>query len=125
MIRLSLKTEPFWLDLPAGVRVQVKPLDMTIYDAAIAEARKSLPPLSQNDEDTDISLRTAIFNSRFAIALGNYGIVGWEGVGSEDGSPAPVDAVHVEAFMRVPAIGSSFLRLYSASAAAVVAAGNA
>ena len=34
MLRLNLKKEPYWMDLPSGVRVRVRPLSTAIMNAA-------------------------------------------------------------------------------------------
>lgn len=128
MIRLSLQTEPYWLDLVGGARVRVKPLTMTIYQAALMSARKAANPVplpGQEPPSIDAVLRDAVFKAEFALALGRYGIDGWEGIVSPDGTAADVTPENIEALLCIPAIGSQFLDQYSASVAQVVAEGNA
>ncbi len=48
MLRISFQTEPFWLDLPRGVRLQVRPPGTAVILAAGADlaARRAIVPMS-------------------------------------------------------------------------------
>jgi hypothetical protein len=42
MLTLDLPTAPYWIDLPRGVRVEVKPVTTAIMAAAQAAAQRRL-----------------------------------------------------------------------------------
>ena len=42
MLALDLQAEPYWLDLPRGVRVQIKPVTTAVMAAAQATASRRL-----------------------------------------------------------------------------------
>ncbi len=77
MIRLDLPREPHWLDLPHGVRLQVRPLD-TATDAAaraaavtdLRERGKDVPPAAAKD-----SWRMGQTKDALARALGQLTIL--------------------------------------------------
>ena len=55
MIRLNLPTEPYWLDLPLGVRLLVRPLDTAVYEAcryrAVRNAKRKGRPAPEVRRD--------------------------------------------------------------------------
>ena len=112
MIRLDLPREPHWLDLPHGVRLQVRPLD-TATDAAaraaavtdLRERGKDVPPAAAKD-----SWRMGQTKDALARALGQLTILDWSGVLLADGSPAPITAESVALLMAIPKIATAFLR---------------
>ncbi len=124
MIRLTLQTEPYWIDVVGGARVRVKPLDMTLYQAALSGARTKAGPLIAGASDD--AMREAIYKGLFALELAQYGIVEWEGVSTADGeTAAEVTPANVETFIRIPAVGSDFLKQYTLSTLTVASEGNA
>ena len=36
MLKLDIKTEPYWIDLPSNVRIKVKPITTAVMSAARA-----------------------------------------------------------------------------------------
>lgn len=42
MLTLDLPTEPYWLDLPRGVRVEIRPVTTSVMAAAQAAAARRL-----------------------------------------------------------------------------------
>ncbi len=136
MIRLALASEPYWLaDLPGGVRVRVRPLDMPVYQAALGATREFMreqaaKPVVENEAPeidlTDKNFRDAMFKARFAFELARYGIIEWEGVLPPTGNePAEVNPDNIARFVRIAALGSEFYEKYSASILLLVAEGNA
>jgi hypothetical protein len=47
MLRLAIPKEPYWLDLPAGVRLQVRPLTTAVMAAAQARAQQAVAELAE------------------------------------------------------------------------------
>ena len=70
MIDLNLSKTPSWLDLVAGVRVQLRPLSTSLMLAARADAE--IQDLSETVSD---DARAVIF----AKVLGRLAILDWEG----------------------------------------------
>ena len=107
MIRISFKTEPYWLDLPLGLRVLCRPAGTSVIVAAGADL----------GEDRG---RVA-----FACAVARAAILEWEGALDDDGKPLPVTPEAINAAMEVWAIFAAFERLYVQPALVVSTEGNA
>ena len=113
MIRLDLPREPYWLNLPHGVRLLVRPLD-TATDAAaraasvtdLRERGQDVPPAAAKE-----SWRLGQTKDALARAVGQLTILDWLGVLLADGNPAPVAAETVALLMAIPKIATAFLRL--------------
>lgn len=138
MIRLSLPREPYWLDLPHGVRVFVRPLNTAVYEAARARGWRmaraiaaehadlkaagaditGLPDLS--DEDALAGLSQMLF----AQGLARSAITRWEGVLDAAGNPAEVTDPAVAELMQLPRMAESFVIQYTETHEAVLAEGN-
>lgn len=139
MIRLSLPKDPYWLDLPHGVRVLVRPLTTAIYEAARAKgarlagdvvsehaeivmaggAVEGLPDLE--DEDAMAGLSQFLFVQALAVAA----IIRWEGVLDEAGNPVEVTAKAVRDLMWFHRVAEGFVSAYTRPHAEAVAEGNA
>lgn len=99
MLRLNLATEPRWIDLGHGVRVEVVPLTSGLVAAANADEEvTSLPP------DAHIDVRW----NAFVKAVGRLCIRSWEGVADSEGSPLPVSATAVDALLDLYQISRAF-----------------
>ena len=57
MLRLNLKKEPYWMDLPSGVRVRVRPLSTAIMNAAQSLVIKQIKEI-QAEEAAEAALST-------------------------------------------------------------------
>jgi hypothetical protein len=140
MIRLSLPTENYPLNLPGGVTVTVRPCTMTVYQAALGAARSALlsavtdasigdGTTVANDgsfEGGDANFRRAFVQAAFAKELAHYGIVDWNGVKDADGTTdAQVTPENISALVSIPTIGSSFLDQYTTANVLMAAEGNA
>ena len=132
MIRLNLPTEPYWLDLPLGVRLNVRPLDTAVYEAcryrAARDARRIIEERKESgngvpvDEDNADGLATFLVTA----ALARAAIIGWEGVEDAQGSgAAPVNDTTVSDLMRIPLIASEFRRRILEPYEQLVSEGNA
>ncbi len=132
LVSLDLPTEPYWLDLPRGVRVRVRPLDTAAMKAAEARSQRKVRELVTHvagvreaggdvtglPDFGDPDIRAGLAEALFVEALAEIGIVAWEGVKADlsKGSAAQL--------MRNPDIGPPFLAAYLAPAAAASAEGN-
>jgi hypothetical protein len=139
MIRLCLPKEPYWLDLPFGVRLRVRPLTTATYEAARIKGWRKARAVAREFADLkavggDISglpdLRdddaVAGFSQLlFAQALARAAILEWEGVLEADGAPAAVSDTNVADLMLIQGVAEAFVGLYTAPHEAVLAEGNA
>lgn len=140
MIRLSLPAEPYWLDLPANVRLQVRPLNTALKETANARARRLMREMAaaiarrrevgapvddlQDLDDPDVRDGTAEF--LYLSSLARLAIISWEGVRAAEGDGiAEITDLTVADLMRVPLISGAFDLKYQYQHAAVVAEGNA
>src|SRR5690606_39983693 len=53
MLTLDLPIEPYWLDLPRGVRVEIRPVTTAVMAAAQAAASRRLAAIRIADPDLD------------------------------------------------------------------------
>lgn len=112
MFRLAPPAGPRWLDLPQGVRVQVRPVTLAERAAMEAYAGRRIGELRRemterdeigvprddlpNLDDADIlrGLSTQLVAEGFAKAC----IMAWEGIGDATGDAAPLRADYFIAF---------------------------
>jgi hypothetical protein len=140
MLRLQTTRSNTWLDLPHGVRVEVRPLTTAVTEAALAEAQKRsaaeaveaetasaagqpLDPLGLNGGNA--AWLTGQRLQWYVEALARYGIVAWEGLADADGAPLAVTPAAIEAFAAHPDLAKAFLTEYGASLHRLAAEGNA
>ena len=90
MIRINLSPEPQWLDLGHGVRLHLLPLT-----TALMVATRSDTAVQDLAADASNDTRAAVF----AAALARRAIVGWEGVGDEDGNVLPATPEGIDALL--------------------------
>ena len=89
MNRFVASEIPCWLNLPHGVRVFVRPLDVVACEAAWAEScRPGIPG--------------EVVQLRFVQALARAAIIRWEGVLDKSGGLAEVTGRTVDELMQVP-----------------------
>jgi hypothetical protein len=108
MLRLNLQKEPRWIDLAMGVRIQVLPVTTHAMTAAKRD-RAFLEEMSrfQPEELTEEAARQVLMDTErgdalgiaMAKALARKVIIGWEGVGDEDGNPAEVTPEGIDALL--------------------------
>ena len=139
MIRLSLPKEPYWLDLPHDVRVLVRPLDTSLYEAARHKgARLAQKLISDHTEITlaggtvsqlpdlnDQDAITGVSQFLFTQALATLSIMEWTGVLDAENTPCPVNGTSIAMLMRIPSIADEFLRKYTKPHRDVLSEGNA
>ncbi len=100
MITLNLKREDYWLDLPHGIRLFLRPATTALVMAARIEALK--------ETDPDPALRGTVLLKKLA----QLAVSGWEGIGDDAGNPVDVTPEGVEALMDLWPIAEAFERLY-------------
>ncbi len=100
MITLNLKREDYWLDLPHGIRLFLRPATTALVMAARIEALK--------ETDPDPALRGTVLLKKLA----QLAVIGWEGIGDDAGNPVDVTPEGVEALMDLWPIAEAFERLY-------------
>lgn len=85
MIDLATPREPWWLDLPGGVRVHVRPLTTALMLAARQRLRQG------EDEDAGAALDEAARIEGLVKALACEAVLAWEGVvaAGEPVEPSP------------------------------------
>ena len=139
MFNLDLPTEPYWLDLPCGVRVQVRPLTGVIMSAARqaaiadvlvlrAQRQENLDagmPVDDLPDTDDPVMNEALIGAALIKGLARYGIQAWDGVGSPDGTPLPFSKDGAERLALHPDLMEPFRNAYLAPQAALAAEGNA
>lgn len=138
MIRLSLPREPYWLELPHGVRLLVRPMTTAIYETARAKGARlaadvvaehagialaggsveGLPDL--DDRDAVLGLSQFLF----AQALAQAAIIRWEGVLDEEDQPAELTERSVADLMRFHRMAEEFVVAYTRTHFEVIAEGN-
>ncbi len=122
MLRISFRTEPFWFDLPRGVRLQVRPPAPPSswpqgpnLAARRATASDADPPAKQPPEAaTDLSVAPSPDGGRlaFTCAVARAAILDWSGVVDETGADLPVSPAAIDALMEVWPVFAAFERLY-------------
>lgn len=123
MIRLDLPRAPYWLDLPYGVRLFVRPID-TALDAA---ARFAAVEALRADPDAETSSRTrriGLAKAALATAGAEAAILAWEGVLDAGGAAAPVTPDTVTRLMAVPALAEAFVAAWYAPLERLAAEGE-
>ena len=133
MLRLNLKKESYWLEMPANVRLHVRPLTTAIMSAAqsqvikrilaMREERKADPTLPDVDDD---QTRLGLSESLLIKALARGAVIEWQGVMMPDSdTPAPVTDQTVHDLMDIWFIAQEFWKQYTSSLFLLEAEGNA
>lgn len=108
MIRLGLKSEPYWLDLLPGVRIKVRPFGTALFFAA-----QSAMVRVDTKGETASEVIDALRGVAFIKALARLSILEWEGVADAKGEPAPVSPDAVDALMEIWQAAAAFERIYA------------
>ena len=139
MLKLDLQKKPYWLELPAGIRVKVRPFTSALMNAAQLSVKKQIEALRDEhqlrreagadlsdmpdieDEDT----RFGWSESMLVKAVARAAIIEWEGVlKPEADEPAPITKQTVSELMDVWFVAQEFWQKYSASLSRLEAEGN-
>jgi hypothetical protein len=125
MLTLDLPVEPYWLDLPRGVRVELRPVTTAVMAAAQAAAARRLAAIRLGDPDLDPDMARGLSFAFLVKALARHAVTGWEGVGDAAGQPLPLLPEAVERLMDLDDIAAAFWDQATRPIAAVAAEGNA
>ncbi len=85
MLTLNPTPEPFWIDLPEGARVQMRPISTPAYleaQEASREVLREVDPAAKASAGQLVQAQVA-----FTRALVQRGVVAWEGIGDAKGKP--------------------------------------
>lgn len=121
MLRLNLQKEPYWMDLPSGVCVRVRPLSTAIMNAAQSLVIKQIKEMQEDESilkpnlDVD-SIRFGLSEALLVKALAQAAIIEWEGVMQPEGDAvAKVTQQSVAELMDIWFIGQEFWKQYTTS----------
>jgi len=139
MIKLNIKTKPFWMKLDTDYDFKVRPLSPVLYNSASQFAVRKLTlldalrqqELEDNGESTlpdltDPDIRIGYIQDYMAKKLGEMGIIEWKGIGDAEGkTEQPVTKENIELAMSIPWLAKIFYREYTSSTDQVSTEGNA
>ncbi|WBV43510.1 hypothetical protein [Pseudoroseomonas cervicalis] len=124
MLTLDLPSKPYWLDLPRGVRVEIRPVTTAVMAAAQAAASRQLGAVRAASEDLDPDMARGLAFAFLVKALARHAVTAWEGVGDAAGKPLPLSSEAVELLMDLDDIAAAFWDQLTRPVAAVAAEGN-
>ncbi|AGH98941.1 hypothetical protein [Micavibrio aeruginosavorus] len=129
MLKLNIKTEPYWLELGLGVRVKVRPCTSPIFYAARAFMNKRLTEIGEEyrkrkeigasvddlPQVDNVEIREALAEEYLARGLARTAIVDWDGILEADGdAKAPVTPEKIDELMTgFWSIAASFSQQYT------------
>lgn len=128
MLKLNIKNEPRWLDCGYGVRLHLKPATSSL----MAEARRDpavrglLPETTVEEEMPELApdVQEAL-GVALAKAVARRCVIGWEGVGDEEGVAIKVPTPEgIDALIEVPGIFEVFQTRFLAPAMLLVVEKN-
>lgn len=126
MLKLDLPTEPYWVEMPLGVRLRIKPVTTALVSAAqhrAARLGRAAAEAAGGELDPDISRGLAFV--LMAKALARFAVEEWEGVAGADGSALPFSPDLAERLMDIESMASAFWDAALKPIQAVSAEGNA
>ncbi len=113
MLKLNLKTEPYWIPLPGNINVKVTPISTAIMSAAQSNARIDFMALEEQQGGIDSSIRGGINESMLIKAMARLAIVEWNGVYLADGETlAPVNPETIDQLMDIWLVAQDFFKEY-------------
>ena len=95
--RFDLPREPYWLDLPFGVRIKVRPLDAALFAAAtrlaadiLSEAQPGFVRAIEAGESAK-AVSDGVWAATLTTAVAQLAILDWTGVVDEESDPCLPD----------------------------------
>ena len=85
MLTLDLPAEPYWLALPRGVRVEIRPVTTAVMAAAQAASARRLSALRAAEPELDPDMARGLAFAYLVKALARHAILAWEGIGDAAG----------------------------------------
>jgi hypothetical protein len=125
MLTLDLPTTPYWLDLPRGVRVKIRPVTTAVMAAAQTGSARRIGALRAAEADLDPDMARGLAFAYLVKALARHAILAWEGIGDTSGKPLPLSPDAVERLMDFDDIAAAFWDRATSPVVAVAAEGNA
>ena len=115
MLKLDIKTEPYWIDLPSNVRIKVKPITTAVMSAAralsLADYRNMVDG-GELDPNNDAQ-RKGASDSLLIKALARLSIIEWSGVYDAAGEqPVPVNDQNIISLMDIWLVAQEFFSAY-------------
>lgn len=129
--RIDLPRQPYWLDLPFGVRIKVRPLDVALFSAATRMAAETLSETKPGfaraiaEGESAKAVSDGVWAATLTTAVAELAILDWTGVIDEENGPCLPDrqAIH-QIFDRNWMVALEFHRLYVLQAEGLVAEGE-
>ena len=87
MLTLDLPVEPYWLDLPRGVRVEIRPVTTAVMAAAQAGSARRLSAIQASEASLDPDMARGLAFAFLVKAPARHAVTAWEGVGDTAGKP--------------------------------------
>jgi hypothetical protein len=116
MIRLNLHKEPYWLELPAEVKIKVYPLSTAIMNAAQSMVIKQIKALQAENNLENEQIRLGLSQSLLIKALAIASITEWQGVFLPEGEElAAASEQNICDLMDIWFIGQEFWEKYTTS----------
>lgn len=126
MLKLDLPTEPYWAEMPLGVRLRIRPVTTAIVSAAqhrAARLGREAAEAAGGELDPDMSRGLAFV--LMAKALARFAVEEWEGVAGPDGAALPCSPDLAERLMDIESMASAFWDAALKPIQAVSSEGNA
>ena len=124
MLTLDLPVEPYWLDLPRGVRVEIRPVTTAVMAAAQAGSARRLGALRAAEADLDPDMARGLAFAFLVKALARHAVTAWAGVGDAAGKPLPLSPEAVERLMDMDEMAAAFWDRATGPVASVALEGN-
>lgn len=124
MLTLALVSTPTWLDLPRGVRLEIRPVTTAVMAAAQTSASRRLGATRAASDDLDPDMARGLAFAFLVKALARHAVTAWEGVGDTAGKPLPLSPEAVECLMDLDDIAAAFWDQATRPVVAVAAEGN-
>ena len=74
LLTLDLPADPYWLDLPRGVRVEIRPVTAAVMAAAQASAARRLAAIRLADPDRDPDMSRGLSFAFLVKALARHAV---------------------------------------------------
>lgn len=119
MFKLNLKSEPYWIDMPKGVRLHVLPAGATLMEGV----RKALFSGVVDEDDVKDRAET-ISKVDWAKAMARHAVIAWDGVGDEKGKEIEPTPDYLDALIEDDTMFQAFMAAYVVPAWQIGEEGN-
>jgi hypothetical protein len=128
MLTLDIPTEPYWIELPRGVRLKLRPCTTAIVQAAQARAAREAQVAREaflEDGVVDPDMARGLAFALLCKGLARHAVLEWEGVGDADGNPIPVTPPMLDQLMDLDEMAAGLFEGAMRPLVRVSAEGNA